>query len=170
MLELGDMSFSDRWLQCCIRFWNRILPLSVDDLYRDVLSDSVLNNVGLARGLQERMCDIGFPLSLQQPHLPRINEESVAAQLRHRQQDSLEASLGVDPRTCRSEGAAICTYWRWFRRADGQQGHRLRAGVSVMPPHPRGHMSFCAFGWYVILYRQSPDAVLEFHDPSDYAC
>ena len=30
-------------------------------------------------------------------------------------------------------------------------------------------MSFCAFGWDVILYRQSPDAVLEFHDPSDYA-
>ena len=42
---------------------------------------------------------------------------------------------------------------------------------SVMPPHPRGHMSFCDFGWYVILCRrQSPDAVLEFHDPSDYAC
>ena len=122
------MSLPDRWLQCCIRFWNRILSLPVDDLYRDVLSDSVLN-VGLARGLQERMCDIGLPLSLQQPHLPRINEESVAAQLRHRQQDSLEASLGVDPRTCRSEGAAICTYWRWFRRADGQPGHRLRAGV-----------------------------------------
>ena len=129
MLELGDMPLPDRWLQCCIRFWNRILSLPVDDLYRDVLSDSVLNNVGLARGLQERMCDIGLPLSLQQPHLQRINEGSVAAQLRHRQQDSLEASLGVDPRTWRSEGAAICTYWRWFRRADGQQRHRLRAGV-----------------------------------------
>ena len=32
---------------------------------------------------------------------------------------------------------------------------------SVMPPHPRGHMSFCAFGGNVILYRQSPDAVLK---------
>ncbi len=30
-------------------------------------------------------------------------------------------------------------------------------------------MSFCTFGWDVTLYRQSPDAVLEFHDPSDYA-
>ena len=30
-------------------------------------------------------------------------------------------------------------------------------------------MSFCAFGWDAILYRQAPDAVLEFHDPSDYA-
>ncbi len=35
----------------------------------------------------------------------------------------------VSPRTCRSQGAAICTYLRWFRRTDGQQGHRLRAGV-----------------------------------------
>ncbi len=32
-----------------------------------------------------------------------------------------------------------------------------------------GHMSFCAFGWDATLYRQSSDAVLEFHDPSDYA-
>ena len=55
-----------------------------------------------------------------------------------------------------------------FRRIDGQQGHRLRAGV-FGPSHPRGHMSFCAFGWDVILYRQLPDAVLEFHDPSDCA-
>ena len=39
---------------------------------------------------------------------------------------------------------------------------------SVMPPHPRGHMSFCADGWDVILC-PSPDAVLDFHDPSDYA-
>ena len=121
----------------------------MDDLYRDVLSDSVLNNVGLARGLQERMCDIGLPLSLQQPHLPRINEESVAAQLRHRQLDSLKASLGVDPRTCRSEGAAICTYWR----CAGSDAQTVSKGIacvlvfSVMPPHPRGHMSFCAFGW-----------------------
>ena len=141
----------------------------MDDLYRDVLSDSVLNNVGLARGLQERMCDIGLPLSLQQPHLPRINEESVAAQLRHRQQDSLEASLGVDPRTCRSEGAAICTYWRWFRRADGQQGHRLRAGVF-------GHASTSKRAHELLRFRlgchtlPSVTGVLEFHDPSDYAC
>ena len=40
---------------------------------------------------------------------------------------------------------------------------------SAMPPHPRGQKSFCDFGWDVILYRQSPDAVLEFHDPIDYA-
>ena len=34
-------------------------------------------------------------------------------------------------------------------------------------------MSFCAFGWDVIVCRQSPDAVLEVHDPSDdarYVC
>ena len=30
-------------------------------------------------------------------------------------------------------------------------------------------MNFCAFSWDVTLYCQSPDTVLEFHDPSDYA-
>ena len=32
---------------------------------------------------------------------------------------------------------------------------------SVIPHHPRRHMSFCAGGWDVTLYRQSPDAVLD---------
>ncbi len=43
---------------------------------------------------------------------------------------------------------------------------------SVMPPHPRGEGTsheLCAFGWDVILCRQSVDAVLQFHDTSDYA-
>ena len=141
----------------------------MDDLYRDVLSDSVLNSVGLARGLQERMCGMGLPLSWQQPHLPRINEESVAAQLRHRQRDSLEASLGWTlARAALRERPSV-------RTGAGSDAQTVSKGiacvlvVSVMPPHPRGHMSFCAFGWDVILYRQSPDAVLRFHDPRDYA-
>lgn len=79
MLKLGESSSQDRWLQCCIRFWSRVLSLPVEDLYRDVLSDGVPNNVGFASGLWERMCDVGLPLSLHQPHLPRINEESVTA-------------------------------------------------------------------------------------------
>ena len=49
MLELGEVFLQGRWLLCCIRFGNRILSLPVDDLYRAVLSDSVLNNVGFAR-------------------------------------------------------------------------------------------------------------------------
>ncbi len=57
------------------------------------------------------------------PHLPRINEGRVTAQLRHWQQESLKASLDVDPRTCRSQGASIHLY------IDGQQGDRQRDGV-----------------------------------------
>ena len=41
----------------------------------------------------------------------------------------LQLSFFAATVTSTTEGAAICTYWRWFRRADGQQGHRLRAGV-----------------------------------------
>ena len=63
-----------------------------------------------------------------------------------------------------------------LRTGAGSDAQTVSKGIacvlvfSVMPPHPRGHTSFCASGWDVILYRQSPDAVLEFHDPSDYAC
>ncbi len=57
-------------------------------MYRNVSSNSVcmLIHVGLAKGLQERMCDVGLPLSLPQPHLPRTIEKSLTAQLQHRQQ------------------------------------------------------------------------------------
>ena len=79
------------------------------------------------------MCDIGLPLTLQQPHLPDINEESLEAQLRHLRQDRTAWSQfysGPDPSLhLSSKGVAICTYWRCFRRTDGQQRHRLRAGV-----------------------------------------
>lgn len=58
------------------------------------------------------------------------------------------------------------------RTATGSDAQTVSKGVacvlvfSVMPSHPGGHMSFCAFGWVVILCRQSPDVVLEVHDPS----
>ena len=93
----------------------------------------------------------------------------------------LLSTLRVAAASCRNASAVFCGECVSLpppsvRTGAGSDAQTVSKGIacvlvfSVMPPHPRGHMSFCAFGWDVILYRQSPDAVLEFHDPSDYAC
>ena len=46
LAELGHLSLQQRWLQTCIRFWNALVALPMDDLFRDVLYDS----------LQDRQC------------------------------------------------------------------------------------------------------------------
>ncbi len=50
LLELGRLSFEDRWQQSALRFWNQLVALPEDDLYRDVLFDSVATRTGFARG------------------------------------------------------------------------------------------------------------------------
>ena len=57
----------------------------------------------------------------------------------------MEASLGVDPRTCRSKGAAIYLYVLSLvptHRRSRSKGIACVLVFSVMPLHPRGHMSF----------------------------
>ena len=81
------------------------MSLPVDDLYRDVLrSDSMLNNVGLVEGFRSACATLAYHSACSSHTCRTSMKKSVAAQLRHWQQDRLEASLGVDPRTCRSKG------------------------------------------------------------------
>ena len=37
LAELGHLSLQQRWLQACIRFWNALVAVLVDDLFCDVL-------------------------------------------------------------------------------------------------------------------------------------
>ena len=131
-LELGWLSLPDRWLQCAVRFWNQLLALPADDLYRDMLYDSVANNVGFAKGLQQACQQAGFVLDLEQQkqHLQRLDCTAIMQQVQRQQRRSLEAA-DVDPRTCPSEGAMACKYWRWFRRSDMQQRVQLRQSNSL---------------------------------------
>ena len=61
----------------------------------------------------------------------------------------LEASLDVTPHICSSQGAAICTSYT----GAGSGAQMVSKGIacvlvfSVMPPHLRGYISICAFGW-----------------------
>ena len=165
------MSLPDRWLQFCFRFWNPISSLPVDDLYRDVLSDSVLNNVSLTRGFQESICDIGLAY-----HSACSNHTYRASMKKASQHNCGTGSRTVwrhrwawtlAPAAPRARPAV-----RTGAGSGAQTASKSIACVlvfSVMTPHLRGHASFYAFGWDVIFHRQSPDAALEFHDPSDHS-
>ena len=52
LLELGGLSLEGRWQQGALHFWNRLVAHPEDDLYQDVLFDSVVNRTGSALGVQ----------------------------------------------------------------------------------------------------------------------
>ena len=98
----------------------------------------------------------------------RVNMQHVLG-LRAAQQQRAWEALSVCPRTCRTEVAAKCTYWRWFSRIPRQQVHlrifrqlhsarrigsylRFRFGCSTLPvvmgrrdhaPRHRRHCQQC---------------------------
>ncbi len=39
---------------------------------------------------------------------------------------AMEDAADIDPRTCPSAGAVVCTYWQCFRRSDMQQWEQRR--------------------------------------------
>ena len=121
LLELGWLSLSDRWLQCAVRFWNQLLKLPVDDLYRDVLIDSIAVRAGFAQGLRQACAAIGHDLDLEARPLRRLDCAAVMQLRRDQLERTMEAAADVDPRSCPSAGAIACKYWRWFRRSDMQR-------------------------------------------------
>ncbi len=47
LLELGWLSLKCYWQQSALRFWNQLVALPEDYLYRDVVLDSVITRTGL---------------------------------------------------------------------------------------------------------------------------
>ena len=137
LLELGALSLHDRWLQCAVRFWNRLLDLPADELHRNVLYDSVVTNIGFARGLRSACREVGWELDVggagPSPH--RLNCDSIMKLCRAQQFRAMELAADVDPRSCPTSGAMFCTYWRWFRRTDMQarEQRRLRSDIFSLP-------------------------------------
>ena len=126
LAELGHLSLQQRWLQASIRFWNALIALPVDDLFRDVLYDSLQDatspgprNAGFAKGVRDQCALLGFSLTADQPRLLPICLETVMG-LSRSQLQSEAVNVDVCPRTCPTEGAACCKYTRWFRRTSLQ--------------------------------------------------
>jgi hypothetical protein len=147
LLELGWLSLPDRWLQSCIRFWNQLLALPADDLYRDVLFDSASTGIGFAKHMQQacnasgstlNLCILppggggglaAAPLDILQ--LRRLDSSAIMQQ-RHAQQEQRLEAAALDPRTCPSKGAATCKYLRWFRRSNAQRQAQGRYSSSLL--------------------------------------
>ncbi len=143
LTELGHLSLEQRWLQACIRFWNALVALPVDDLFGDVMYDSLQEagtpgprNAGFAKGVRDQCALLGFSLLPDRRGLLPdrrgllpICLETVL-QLSRLQLQSEAAKVDVCPRTCPTKGAACCKYTRWFRRTPLQcerPVHELRS-------------------------------------------
>ena len=165
LLELGWLSLEDRWQQSALRFWNQLVALPENDLYRDVLFDSVTTRSGFARGLQRICSSVGYDLVLH-PDPPRLHRLDCAAIMQLKRQlhlVAMEDAADVDPRTCPSAGAVACTYWRWFRRSDMQQREQRRHHTSILSFRQQSQPAATVSAWLPDLlpvvsgrYRQVP--------------
>ncbi len=114
-------SNSDGWLsreirrqQNALRFWNWLVALPEDDLYRDVLFDSERDHPHCSvRGLQDICSAVGYDLLLHpdQPQLHRLDCPAIMQLKRRQHLAVMEGATDIDPRTCPSAGAVACTYW-----------------------------------------------------------
>ncbi len=125
MAELGRADIEARWLAHSLRFWNSLCAQPRDGLHYQLLLDAqsevlVAGTRNWVWGLRQACRRVGFelPLSLQRA---RPVDVLHVMDLQAAQQQRAWEALSVCPRTCQSEGAAKCTYWRWFSRTPQQQ-------------------------------------------------
>ena len=104
LLELGWLSREDRVQQSALRFWNQLVVLPEDDLYRDVLFDSATTRTGFARGLQGICSAVSYDLVLHpdQPRLHRLDCAAIMQLKRQQHSVAMEDAADVESRTCPS--------------------------------------------------------------------
>ena len=127
MAELGRTDIEARWLAHSLCFWNSLCAQPRGSLHYKLLMDAqseallvgIRNWVG---GLRRDCLRLGYELPLSTQRARRVNVQYVLG-LRAAQQQRAWEALSVCPRTCRTEGAAKCTYWRWSSRTPRQQVH-----------------------------------------------
>ncbi len=89
------------------------MALPEDDLYRDVLFDSVATRTGFARACSAFA--VGHDDLVLHPDQPRLRRLDCAAIMQLKRQQHLavmEDAAEIDPRTCLSAGAVACTHAR----------------------------------------------------------
>ncbi len=84
----------------------------MDDLYRDVLFDSIAVRAGFAQGLRQASAAIGHDLDLEARPLRRLDCAAVMQLRRDQLERTMEAAADMDPRSCPSADAIACKYWR----------------------------------------------------------
>lgn len=118
--EIGVEPLDHVWWLRAAKFWNSLAELPPSSLYYRVALDSCADAVGgnvknWAGTLMKRLLSLGYALTIRSDSLPVIDLDVVRCRL-HAQADEVWQELALCPRTCPSEGAARCTYLRWFAR------------------------------------------------------
>ena len=148
LAELGHLSLQQRWLHASIRFWNALVALPVDDLFRDALYDSLQDarspgprNAGCVKGVRDQCALLGFSLTADQPRLLPGCLETVMGSLGHNCSRRRSMWTSAHALVRRMEGAACCKYTRWFRRISLQ----CARPVHELPANPRKVLQLLRF-------------------------
>ena len=119
--ELGQRPLSHLWWQRVVCFWNSLCSLPDDNLYRQValddISDANTRHVkNWAWSFRRSLRAVGYEFAFT-TLLPICL--GTVLQLLDAPTAQLLGTLDICPRTCPSQNATLCTYFRWFAKPSG---------------------------------------------------
>ena len=119
--ELGQRPLSHLWWQRVVCFWNSLCSLPDDNLYRQValddISDANTRHVkNWAWSFHRSLRAVGYEFAFT-TLLPICL--GTVLQLLDAPTAQLLGTLDICPRTCPSQNATLCTYFRWFAKPSG---------------------------------------------------
>ena len=133
--ELDCAPIEHDWLVSAVKFWNKISQMPANSLHRDVLLDnlwvassSLVQGRARTRGnsttgLWAVLEAAGQPMMTGATELQPLDVKHLLSNLDMAQRQRWQ-QLDICPRTCPTDSATHCTYWRWFARNNHSPGQR----------------------------------------------
>lgn len=119
--ESGGSPLEDSWLLQSVTFWNNLASLPPSSLFHRIALASVAQAVaGLdnwASSFSAALVAVGYPFVLDSDCMVHVDSLAIRHLLAVRHHSFFVPTAdNLDPRTCPSQGAIVCTYARWFQK------------------------------------------------------
>ena len=128
--EFQCLPMRSEWIRSQTTFWNNLVKLGGNSLYKaipfdDVIDAEIFQHKNWTHFFYQQLDQIGYSVIHGVGHLQGIDHTCVAVLLQENF-SRLFTSTDVRPRTCESEGGALCTYHNWFRLRSSQAVNFLK--------------------------------------------
>ena len=120
--ELDCKSLDYEWWLCAVRFWNGLVALPPQHLYKRIALDAcraaITSNIknwawAMFKGIRE----MGYDMVISATDMVHLDVQRIC-QLLDGKMDAVWQDLDYCPRTCPSSKARLCTYRAWCARPD----------------------------------------------------
>ena len=120
--ELDSRSLDYEWWLCAVRFWNGLVALPPQHLYKCIALDAcraaITSNVrNWAWAMFKGIRDMGYDMVISAIDMVHLDVRRIC-QLLDDKVNALWHDLDCSPRTCPSSKARLCTYNAWCARPD----------------------------------------------------